>query len=189
MLIISLFVACILADLEKEISIGAICIITCVFAIMIIIFFRIFLFLKNMFIQISIRYIKSSVIILTIYWLVLLLDDFNTEGSLFIICSTLLMVVGIILGIKRIYYYNNIFEKYCPEIKIQYSNIFNYQKKIEFFEAELEKIKESDISEIIKDAIMRKDSIVPIMILYFESIYLALIIMLSVQEYLYCLVV
>lgn len=190
LLMISLFGAYILADLQKEISIGGVFGIICVFAVMLFFFLRICSFLRSMLKKFSVKYKKPSIIILTIYWLVfiiLFLNGFDTD-EVMPIMWTALMAAGMILGAKRIYDFYNLFQKYCPWIKIQHNNIVNYQEETDYLERELEKIKESDILEIIKDAIMGRDSVVPIMVLHFESIYLTVIIMLFMQAYLYYLV-
>lgn len=185
---VTIAAACILADLKSEISSEEVCMIIGVLAVLAAVFLHICKFWKNILKNISSKYVKPSIIVLTIYWLILLtmlLGGFNTDDYVFALCSAL-MFIGFITAVKRVKYYYKTFEKYCPWIEIPYRNIniFNYQRKIDYFVKELDQIKDSDISEIIKDAFMSQYSIIPIYVLYFENVYLTFIIMLFENVYL-----
>ncbi len=97
----------------------------------------------------------------------------------------IVVMTGHIILIRRRQHLIHTIEKYCPWIKIEYCNIFNYREKTRRFHEELKLIEDSNISEIVKDAIMGADSIIPMLILHMEGIYLAGIFLLSVQGYLF----
>ena len=133
----SIAAALILEDLKKEINIEDVCMIIVVLAVLAAVFLHICKFWKNILKNISSKYVKPSIIILITYWLILLiilLGGFHTDDSVPALCGAL-MFIGFITAVKRVKYYYKTFEKYCPWIEIPYRNIniFNYQRKIDYF--------------------------------------------------------